>query len=78
MHTDVKDCFRMINVFGHREMEVAAIKILDHYWSTPYVNVDPAIFTDALEKTGFEELREHGWMDGMSMSEAFWKRVHGR
>lgn len=69
---------RMINVFGQREMELAAIKILDNYWSNPYSNIDESIFTDDLEKEGFRELRNYKWMDGMSMSEEFWKRVHGR
>lgn len=72
------DSFRMIKVFGKREMELAAIKILDNYWSKPYTPIDPNIFSSEYEKAGFYFLRQNGWMDGTSMSESFWKRVHGR
>jgi hypothetical protein len=68
----------MIGVFGQREMEMAAIKILDTYWSSPYDTVDPRIFVDDIEIVGFSELRRNGWMDGTSMSKDFWQRVHGR
>jgi len=72
---------RMINVFGQREMELAAIKILDTYWETPFRPIDESIFTDDLEKAGLFYLRVNGWLvgvNGVVLTRNFWLRVHGR
>lgn len=74
-----RECTRMINVLGQREMELAAIKILDHYWEAPYAPIDIEIFTDDLEKAGFAELKAYNWLTPHGVAtRAFWQRVHGR
>jgi hypothetical protein len=70
---------RMIGLFGWREMELAAIKILDTKWREPFTRVDESIFVDGDERDGWEELKKAGWIDRNGVpSPAFWRRVHGR
>lgn len=69
---------RMVNVFGHREQEIAAIRILDQQWERPFQPVSISGWS-ADELDGLQELKENGWIhnDG-SPTRAFWERVHGR
>lgn len=70
---------RMTSTFGHREPELAAIKILDTQWERPFEPVDPKIFTDTEEREGFDDLRAMGWIGENNVpTRAFWNRVHGR
>lgn len=74
-----RDCSRMVGVFGHREMEIAAILILDRHWQAPFEPIDMRIFEgepDALE--GFKELKECGWIRGDIATGSFWMKIHGR
>ena len=74
-----KNAGRMIGVFGMREMELAAIEILDDQWDQPFNPVDTRIFdtTDSLE--GFKELVKLGWIGRDHVPTiTFWQRVHGR
>lgn len=74
----MKTANRMIGVFGHRELELAAIRILDEQWRKPTEPIDPAIFTDDDEREGFADLQRWGWIDGMVPTPQFWRRVHER
>ena len=76
---EIKDCSRMINVFGQREMEIAAIKILDLYWQRPFSLIDPRIFEgDDLAIEGYRCLVEYKWIVDRTPTRGFWERVHGR
>lgn len=69
----------MVGVFGWREPELAAIKILDACWEHPRTPVNPKIFTDAEEIEGFRFLVENEWIGrDMIPTHGFWLRVHGR
>lgn len=68
---------RMIGVFGKRELEMAATRILDDQWQRPYQRVDTATF-NAEEQRGFALLSEWGWIVDGIPTPAFWGRVHGR
>lgn len=71
----IKDSMRFISGFGQREMEVAAIIIFDNYATRPMAAVDPSIFKDEMERSGFEELKEHGWLSaGGIPTDRFWRR----
>lgn len=68
---------RMIGVFGKREPELAAIKIVDHYGNCLMQPVDPAIFKSDYEKHGYRLLCQWGLVvDGVPQPE-FWLRVKG-
>jgi hypothetical protein len=69
---------RMIGVFGSREPELAAIRILDEQWERPFARIDPAIFKDADEREGFARLKAWGWIERGIPLRQFWSRVHGR
>ena len=73
---------RMIGVFGQREPELVAIKILDEYWDRPYeaFTFEPA---DSWERDGLEALVAGGWLIDLTggrydATRRFWERVHGR
>jgi hypothetical protein len=70
---------RMIGVFGWREMEMAAIRILDARWTMPWEPIDAAIFKTDDEREGFAGLMRNGWIaSDRTPTSAFWSRVHGR
>lgn len=70
---------RMINVFGQREMELAAIKIFDTYGNGRRSHpISISIFTEEIEQEGFRLLREHGWIEDYCAKESFWKRIDER
>jgi hypothetical protein len=58
----IRNCSRMVNVFGHREMEIAAIAILDAQWDRPFDPVNVNIFTTDEAKHGFRDLQRGGWI----------------
>lgn len=67
----------MIGVFGHREMELAAMRIVAECREGAPIN--PKIFTAGYESEGFVELKEFGWIDAAGRpTAAFWARVRGR
>jgi len=68
----------MIGVFGHREMELAAIAILDAQWERPFTPVNADIFTEECTRQGFHDLQRGGWINGLMPTRAFWRRVHER
>lgn len=69
---------RMIGVFGWRESELAALRILDSQWETPFARVDVTSLTSD-ERLGYDQLRSLGWIDASgSPTRSFWLRVHGR
>lgn len=75
----IKDCSRFIRLFGHRELEVAAMRINDVQWEFPFRSVDISIFDDEMTREGFQELKQLGWVDAQNVpTRAFWMRVHGR
>jgi hypothetical protein len=74
----VSDKARMIGVFGHREMELAAIAILDAHWQRPFSRINEKIFKDDDARHGYRDLQRSGWIIEGVPTGSFWSRVHGR
>lgn len=74
----------MIGVFGQREMELAAVKIVHHRWSAPLEPFDPVILRldDGYEKDGLKDLVAHGWLTEaggkVRPTPNFWQRIVDR
>jgi len=75
-------CHELVNTFGKRECELAALVVLKefgmHLAGTVAVLVDRTKLT-SLEKHGLERLEEYGWIqvagDRVEPSGKFWERV---
>jgi hypothetical protein len=68
---------RMIGVFGEREMEIAAILIVDNY--QPGQPINPDIFKhDFLAEVGFSHLQMYGWIKELIPTKNFWNKTKGR
>lgn len=67
----------MIGVFGQREMELAAIRIVDERRSRDW-RVAESIFRDDIERAGYWYLCAYGWVDNGIPTPAFWERVQGK
>jgi hypothetical protein len=69
---------RLIGTFGKREMELAAIRIIDTYGDRLIQPVDAKIFKPGYEQDGYRLLCQNGFViDGVPQPE-FWLRVGGR
>jgi hypothetical protein len=71
--------FRLIGIFGKREIELAAIKIIDFYedHSGSYIPINVNIFKSDYEKAGWIILRGSDLINagsGMPTSK-FWEKV---
>lgn len=69
---------RLIGAFGKREMELAAICIVDYFkgrTNTVDSTIDVSIFKRDIEKAGFRLLKEHGWIVNLRPISKFWERV---
>lgn len=69
---------RMIGLFGKREMELAAMVIVDkNLWNNDTIREE--WFEEGYEAEGFRLLKEHGWISMSNRaSQAFWDKVRGK